>query len=69
MGVPRGNMPSNRPRITVYVDDKELKAEIEALAKRHRQTVSSFVLSLCEKALEEEVVERSSDFSRNIESG
>lgn len=58
-------MPSEKPRITVYVDNEEMKAEIEALAARRRQSASQFILSLCEKALEEEAAGGNLELSSN----
>jgi predicted transcriptional regulator len=45
-------MPSNLPRITVYLDE-ETKVKLERLAKLEDRPASNFLLVLAKKAIEE----------------
>jgi predicted transcriptional regulator len=43
-------MPSEKPRITVYLDE-DLKEELEELARLNDRPVSNFVLTLIKQAI------------------
>jgi tartrate dehydratase alpha subunit/fumarate hydratase class I-like protein len=45
-------MPSNLPRITVYLDE-DTKKQLEALAKLEDRPASNFVLVLIKKAIDQ----------------
>lgn len=46
----QGLMPSDRPRVVVYVDE-EIKADLERLAASQDRPVSNFVLQLIKQAI------------------
>ncbi|MBD2072694.1 ribbon-helix-helix protein, CopG family [Phormidium sp. FACHB-592] len=43
-------MPSEKPRVTIYLDD-ETKTDLEKLAKANDRPVSNFVLVLIKEAI------------------
>lgn len=49
-GATTSSMPSDKPRVTIYLDD-ELKDDLEKLARAKDRPVSNFVLVLIKEAI------------------
>lgn len=45
-------MPSDRPRLTIYLDSEEVKTNLERLAEMEDRPISNFVLRLIKDAIE-----------------
>lgn len=50
LGTATSSMPSDKPRVTVYLDE-ELKDDLENLARAKDRPVSNFVLVLIKEAI------------------
>lgn len=46
-------MPSEKPRIVVYLEDPEMKSRLEELAAAHDRPVSNYLLTLIKRELEQ----------------
>ena len=44
-------MPSEKPRIVVYLEDADMKSRLEALAAAHDRPVSNYLLTLIKREL------------------